>query len=562
MNCLLLSDFNIQNLATYLNGSRQGVPIDSVKSSYGEVHRVLADRQAEEWLPRPDFTVVWTRPDGVLLTFARLLDGDASLTQEALISEIDDYVALLVSASERTGSLFVPQWTLPPYRARQGVFDLCSGLEPARALLLANQRLLERLEGHPRVVPLQASRWLDQAGPGACSPRLWYLGKIPFANAVFRAAATDLHAAIRGLSGGPRKVIICDLDETLWGGVVGDEGWQSLVLGGHDPVGEALVDFQRALRTAARKGVLLAIVSKNDEATALDAIRRHPEMILRPADFSAWRINWNDKAENIVGLMSELNLGLDAAVFIDDSPAERARVREALPDVLVPDWPIDKRLYPQAFLALDCFDRPRLTLEDRDRTAMYAAERRRGELKRSVQSLDEWIDKLGISVQVERLSHESLPRATQLLNKTNQMNLASRRLREAELIGWREGSKREVFSFRVSDRLGDSGLAGLMSVSMAGETVRVVDFLLSCRVFGRRVEEAMLHVAVAWARLQRAEAVCAEYVPTARNKPCLEFFRRSGFTEEEAHLFVWRTEAPYPAPPAVAFTLPEWLAQA
>src|SRR5207244_12283525 len=155
-----------------------------------------------------------------------------------------------------------------------------------------------------------------------------------------------------------RKVVILELDDTLWGGIVGEVGWQDIKLGGHDPAGEALVDFQRELKALTRRGILLAIVSKNEESVAMEAIAKHPEMVLKLDDFAGWRINWRDKAENIHALMNELNLGLDSAVFIDDSAVERARVRETLPALFVPDWPSDKRLYPQALLLVHCFARP------------------------------------------------------------------------------------------------------------------------------------------------------------------------------------------------------------
>ena len=202
-----------------------------------------------------------------------------------------------------------------------------------------NLRLLESLAGAPAIHPLWAEKWIQLAGPTAFNHRLWYLGKIPFSNEVFKVAARDLKAALRGLNGQAKKVVILDLDDTLWGGIVGDAGWEGLILGGHDPAGEALVDFQRELKALTRRGILLAIVSKNEESIAMEAIAKHPEMVLKLSDFAGWRINWKDKAENIIDLMAELNLGLDSAVFIDDNPVESARVREALPKVCVPEWP-------------------------------------------------------------------------------------------------------------------------------------------------------------------------------------------------------------------------------
>src|SRR5439155_615978 len=173
--------------------------------------------------------------------------------------------------------------------------------------------------------------------------------------------------------------------------------------------------------------IALAVVSKNEESTALEAIESHTEMVLRKADLAAWRINWRDKASNIADIAKELNLGLQSVVFVDDNPVERARVREALPEVYVPEWPTDKMQYRSALDALRCFDVPRISKEDVERTRLYAEERQRTELRSHVGSLDEWLSTLGTTVKMQRLDASNLPRTTQLFNKTNQMNVRTRR---------------------------------------------------------------------------------------------------------------------------------------
>jgi FkbH-like protein len=274
-------------------------------------------------------------------------------------------------------------------------------------------------------------------------------------------------------------------------------------------------------------------------------LQEHPEMVLRPSDFAGWRINWNDKAQNIADLVAELNLGLDAVVFIDDNPVERARVRDALPDVLVPEWPADQRLYPAALLALDCFGASSVTQEDRERVASYSVERQRRALKLAG-SVDDWLRSLDVEVAAEPISDLNRARALQLLNKTNQMNLATRRFSEPELVAWIDATGSALWTFRVRDKFGDSGLTGLASLSLRGTDAEIVDFVLSCRVMGRQVEETMIHVLAAFARDAGAERLVAQYRPTAKNMPCLEFFRRSGFAEVEPHLFVWRLARDYP----------------
>jgi FkbH-like protein len=517
---------------------------------YGQVTQSLLGADDALWSPGLAFTVVWTQPEAVLPGFARALAGHEVAVAD-IYQDVDDFCQQLLSARERTRFLFVPTWTLPAAHLGHGLLDLTPGFGVARHLLEANLRLLAQLDGHANVFALNASRWVEAAGDKAFNAKLWYLGKVPFGNDVFKAAARDLKAAMRGVLGRARKLLVLDLDHTLWDGVVGDDGWRHLVLGGHHADGEALVDFQAAIKSLTRRGVILAIASKNEEAVALEAIRSHPGMVLKLDDFAAWRINWQDKAQNVVDIAQELNIGLDATVFIDDNPAERARVRDAVPAVLVPEWPVDKKLYPQALRALDCFDLPRISQEDQQRQRMYATERTRNEAKAQLGSVDDWLQGLGLVVKADRLGAHNLARCTQLLNKTNQMNLSTRRLSEDELRLWADTEQRVVFTFSVSDRFGDAGLTGVLGLCLSESCVQVLDFVLSCRVMGRKVEESMLHVAVDWARAAHAKEFKLVYLPTEKNVPCLQFLQRAGLRSQASDVFHWDLARPYPLPAPV-----------
>jgi FkbH-like protein len=395
---------------------------------------------------------------------------------------------------------------------------------------------------------LDAQRWVATIGADAFSERLWFLGKIPFDERIFELAADDIAAAVTAVKGAPRKLLVVDLDDTLWGGVVGDDGWEALRLGGHDSVGEAFVEFQNSLKYLTRRGVLLAIASKNDESVALEAIDSHPEMVLKRDDFVAWRINWADKATNIAEMVAALNLGLQSVVLIDDNPHERARVREALPEVLVPEWPADPAYYSRALLSLTCFDSPTVSAEDLARTQLYATERGREALYESIGSLDEWIRDLGVVVTAERLRADNLPRAAQLLNKTNQMNLTTRRLTEAGLSEWASTEGHATWCISVADRLGDAGLTGIISVALEGDTATLVDYVLSCRVLGRRVEQAMAHLAGRFAADLSARMLVARLIPTTKNGPCKRFFDESSFRRTDENVYQWDLGSEFPPP--------------
>ena len=549
--CLVLSDFNSQNLCGYLNHDASPPRVHAEAGPYGQVIEPLLDASHPCWAERPGVVLVWTRPETAVPSFGRLLEFQPGKPEQA-IAEVDRYARHLLRLADRATTVFVPTWVLPPPYRGLGMLDLKHPAGAARTLLEMNARLAANLSEAPGFYVLDAQRWIALAGPKSCNPQLWYMGKIPFAPAVFREAAADLKAALAGLRGAARKLLILDLDDTLWGGIVGEVGWQHLRLGGHDPVGEAFADFQRAIRALKNRGVILGIVSKNDQHLALEAIASHPEMVLRLEDFAGWRINWRDKAQNILELVEELNLGPQAAVYIDDDAGQRQRIRGALPEVFVPDWPADKLLYRQALESLRCFDAPELSQEDRTRAEMYARDRQRRQCAASFQSVDEWLEDLEIRVDVEALSQDNLPRAAQLLNKTNQMNLTTRRMTAQELWHWSQQPQHRLWTFRVRDRFGDCGLVGIASLEWSGDQGTIVDFVLSCRAFGRRIEEAMMHVLLRHARTLALRRVEARYLPTARNAPCLEFFAgTSGFRREVDDTFHWDLEKDYLAPAAI-----------
>ncbi|HZZ84808.1 MAG TPA: HAD-IIIC family phosphatase [Anaeromyxobacteraceae bacterium] len=546
----IIADFTADELARFLADPTHGPPLSAEAAPYDQVAQTLLQGARPD---AADFAVVWTRPEGAVPAFARVL-GFEEVAEAELLAGVDEFSTLLARGAASWRALYVPTWTLPPDRRGLGCLDARPG-GATRALAAMNLRLMDRVAAIGNVYALDAQRWALAGGRAAQSPRAWFVGKVAFGAPVLAEAARDIQAAHRGLMGGARKLVILDLDDTLWGGIVGDVGWEGLRLGGHDPAGEALVAFQHRLKALTRRGVLLAIVSKNDEATALEAIRAHPAMVLREQDFAAWRINWDDKARNVAELVSALNLGLQSAVFIDDNPVERGRVREALPEVLVPEWPEDKLLYPSALDQLRCFDLPALSAEDAQRTRLYASDRERDAMRAEVGSLDAWLERLGVRAVAEPLGPSNLARAAQLLNKTNQMNLSTRRLTERELAEWAGAPGRHLWTVTVSDRFGEAGLTGIVSVEVEDGCGRVVDWVLSCRVMGRRVEEVMVHLAVETARRAGAASVEARLVPTAKNRPCLEFWRRAGLDAPEPALFRWDASRPYPLPATIQL---EW----
>jgi len=554
--CLLVSDFTIGGLAPILSALSPSPALASVVAPFDSVMPVLLDGNHACWHPAPDVALIWTRPQSVIRSFANVAAGER-VALDQVLADVDQFAEHVRAAASRARTVIVPTWTWPSYDRGLGMLNLNPSSGPAYFLMRMNAHLIERLAALSNVHPLDAGRWVAAVGAGAQNPKLWHMGKIAFSPEVLTEAAADIKAVVRAVRGEARKLVLVDLDDTLWGGIVGEVGWRNLDLGGHSPIGEAFVAFQRGLKALTRRGVVLGIVSKNTEQVALEAIDAHPEMVLKRADFAGWRINWRDKAENIAELVDELNLGLASVVFIDDSAAERARVRAALPDVLTPEWPVDRLLYEKTLRQLDCFDTPYIGEEDRARTGMYVAERERRQLQESAQSLGDYLASLNLTVTHEPVDGSNLKRAAQLLNKTNQMNLTTRRMPEAQFRDWAGAPQNVARLFRVADRYGDYGLTGIASFTVQGRTARVADFLLSCRVMGREVEKAMLAVLAEAAGRQGLDRLVAEYGPTDRNAPCLAFFAEQSGFERDGDVFTWALAQSYPRPAHVTIQTQE-----
>ncbi|HTB63224.1 MAG TPA: HAD-IIIC family phosphatase [Opitutales bacterium] len=337
---------------------------------------------------------------------------------------------------------------------------------------------------------------------------------------------------LRARWGQARKVLVTDLDDVLWGGIAGEDGIAGVRIGAGTPAGEAHTAYQNYLRDLKERGTLLAVCSKNNEADVLEIFSRR-QMPLRREDFTGWMVNWNDKAENLRALAAKLHLGLDSFVFVDDHPAERARVRQALPEVAVPELSVDPAGYVPALRARRFFDTITVSAEDRNRTAAYQANEQREELRAGFNSLEDFLRGLEMQCEQGPVTATELDRIEQLLARTNQWNLTTRRHSRAEIQSLLSRPGAHARWFRLRDRFGDNGLVSFWIVVPGADGEWEIDsWVMSCRVIGRGLEDLMFNELVSAARSQGVRRLRGIYLPTAKNNLVAGLLPGLGFTLE------------------------------
>jgi FkbH-like protein len=364
----------------------------------------------------------------------------------------------------------------------------------------------------------------------------WLQGKLeiaPQAAPLYGDLTARILAAQRGLS---KKCLVLDLDNTLWGGVIGDDGLDGIVLGEGSAAGEAHLALQHYARQLKERGVILAVCSKNDLKIAEAAFRDHPEMALRRSDFAAFQANWDDKAQNLKVIAARLNIGLDALVFVDDNPAERARVRQSLPMVAVPEMPEDPAHYVRCLAEAGYFEAVAFTAEDRGRAEAYAANAEREALLGSAESMDDFLRGLNMTALYGPFTAVDHARVVQLINKTNQFNTTTRRYAGEEIARIMDEPDAVTLQFRLLDRVGDNGLVSTMILRPTAddEALEIENWVMSCRVFGRELEFEAMNVAVAAAKERGARALVADYIPTPKNDVISKLYPSLGFTEVDS----------------------------
>ncbi|MBT3183886.1 MAG: HAD-IIIC family phosphatase [Nitrospina sp.] len=411
-----------------------------------------------------------------------------------------------------------------------GVYDSKMGSGQKEILGKMNDHLLSQTRSNPqRFHILDTEKVLSNCGKTTCAnEKMRYLAKMIIPDQALPDMARELMRFVRPVGGKTKKCLVLDLDNTLWGGILGEEGLEGIELG-LEPPGNAFYEFQKAVKALQRRGIILAINSKNDPDLVREAFEKHPDMQLKLSDFACIRTNWNDKAQNLREIADELNLGLSSFVFFDDNPAERLLIRQQMPEVLTIEVPEDCSEYTRTLLSLGVFETLHLTEEDKNRTHLYQTEDKRRHLKDQATELDSYLESLKTQVVIQPADSFSIPRVAQLTQRTNQFNLTTQRYSEADIRAFAESEKSRVYFLKSGDRFGDHGIVGACIVRVENDSWELDTFLMSCRVIGRGIENAFLYDIFRKASEDHIKNVVGRYFPTRKNQIAESFYPDAGF---------------------------------
>jgi FkbH-like protein len=522
-------DFIVPALAA--SAARHGILLDCVKGDYDQI--------LQEALS-PASHVNSARPDAVLVAIdhrslpVRPTPGDAAGQRQNIAAALDYIAALRAGLKQHGNAICIVQTLVPPAEPLFGSFDravpgtwrsLIDGINKELAASLAETAdVLFDVAGLAETVGI--AEWY--------SPAQWNLAKLPFSSTYVPLYADHVARLVGALRGKNRRCLVLDLDNTVWGGVIGDDGLEGIRIAQGDATGEAFLSVQRMALDLRERGVVLAVSSKNTDEVARQPFREHPEMLLREEHIAVFQANWSDKASNIQAIADELSLGLDAMVFLDDNPVERGLIRQVLPQVAIPALPEDPALYARTLAAAGYFETIVFSDEDRKRASFYEENARRATLQKQVGDLDAYLASLYMRITFQPFDTTGRARIAQLINKSNQFNLTTRRYTEAAVAEAERDPDCLTLQIRLADMFGDNGMISVVICRRCAPAEWEIDtWLMSCRVLGRKVEHMVLREILHHARKDGIRRLVGIYRPTERNGMVRDHYAKLGFSPTE-----------------------------
>lgn len=525
------STTDLWGLALISAAARYGIALDLFVSPYDQIMQEVLDPSSS--LNKGKYDAVFLCLDHRALPFQNAGFGDLKREQES-IQEAIDYIKVIRNAIRENCKAPVIFQTIPKTTTSVfGSFDSLAAGTPTRMIEEFNKALrVFTVENNDYI--LDTSTLAERIGTETWhNPKHWNMYKLPFDQNLVPLYVDYLARLIGCIKGNSRKCLVIDLDNTLWGGIIGDDGLEGILLGQGDPVGESFLEIQQTVCTYRDRGIILAVCSKNEDEAARLPFRKHPEMILKEEDISAFIANWNDKASNIIQIAKMLNIGLDSIVFFDDNPAERAQVSAALPMVAVPELPSDPAYYTRALMSAGYFETISYSQEDKTRTDQYQSNIKRQELLSQMKDVDSYLKSLEMKIMLAPFDSVGLSRIAQLINKSNQYNLTTHRYSESEILDLMKDSSVFTLQVRLEDRFGDNGMISVIICRLIDDVTWEIDtWLMSCRVIGRCVEQAVLNELVRVAEQAGIKTILGVFKPSGKNNLVINHYKKLGFSQK------------------------------
>ncbi len=536
MKIAILSSFTLNGLSEILHVkcSELGIGYRSFVAGYNQYAQELINSKSEYYKFSPDVTFL-------IIDIRNLLGENfffpyniSDNERKSLISEKINHLENMIMNFEKNlnSKLIIANFNIPSY-SPNGVLETKFDFGFHEMIEELNKSLRDISKNHNSVYVYNFNQFISKYGEkNIFDYRQFHVGDIQIALNFLPQFGYDLMSYIKPITGTNRKCIVLDLDNTLWGGIIGEDGFDGIELG-HSPNGKAFVDFQKELLSLWNQGIILAINSKNNFDDAMNVIKEHPNMILREKNFASIKINWNDKAENLKQIANEINIGLNSIVFFDDDKLNQERIKHEFPEVLTVELSSDPSYFSAILKDLNDFNVLQRTEDDVKRGEMYAQQRERKEFQKSISNLDDFLEQLDIQVKMKKTSEFLIPRISQLTLKTNQFNLTTKRYQEEEIRNFANNDKFIVGCAQVLDKFGDNGITGVYIINKEDKVWNIDTFLLSCRIMGRGVENGILSQILIDAKNNGIEEIRANFIPTKKNKPAENFLSDFGFEKND-----------------------------
>tara|TARA_Y100001936_G_scaffold223714_1_gene240700 strand:+ start:357 stop:2102 length:1746 start_codon:yes stop_codon:yes gene_type:complete len=532
----ILSSFTLNGLneTLHVKCSELGIRYQSYLGGYNQYNQELLNSESKLYNFSPDviFLIIDTRNvfGDSFHNAHNMSDDERKILAKEKINELENLIQTFENNSN--SKLIITNLNVPSY-SPNGIIESKLKFGFHEMIEEINNSLRQISKNHGSVYVYDFRQFISKFGEqNIFDYRQFHLGDIQITFNFIPYFANDLMNYIKPISGSNRKCIVLDLDNTLWGGIVGEDGFDGIELG-DTPNGKAFVEFQKELLSLWNQGIILAINSKNNVEDAMKVISEHPNMVLREKNFANIQINWDDKAINFKKIADEINIGLNSIVFFDDDKINCERIKQEFPEVLTINLPNDPSQFSPILKELNDFHVLNRTDEDKKRGEMYAQQRERNKFEKSVSNLDDFLKDLDIRVNIKKSNDYLIPRISQLTLKTNQFNLTTKRYQEEEIRNLANDKKFTVGCAQVLDKFGDNGITGVFIIDKNAKFWVIDTFLLSCRIMGRGVENAILSQILKDAKDEGVDEVKAQFIPTPKNKPAENFLSDYGFEKEE-----------------------------